>query len=96
MSIKSIVRIVRLRRWFSPDDPLAAPVARLCILREDFAIEIQGVYREEIGKLDSHSAMWRKIYFFRNLVRTLMEIESTIHGLSSNGEFVSSRTCSMQ
>lgn len=46
------------------------------------------MYQEEIKELDGHSAEWRRVYFIRNLIRTLMEIESTIHGLRSNGEFV--------
>src|SRR5260370_4670281 len=89
MSVTARFFIVRIHKWFPPHDPLAARVARLCILREDFAIEMQGVYQEEIKELDSHSAAWRRVYFIRNLVRTLMEIESTIHGLRSNAEFVS-------
>lgn len=89
MPIRSHVRVVKLRKWFPPTDPLAAPIARLCILREDIAIEMQGVYQQEIAKLDGHSSAWRKIYFLRNMVRTLMEMDSAIHSLRSNSEFVS-------
>jgi hypothetical protein len=39
-------RIIKLRKWFPADDPLAVPVARLCILREDFLLEMRGVYEE--------------------------------------------------
>jgi len=47
------VRIVVLRKWFPPDDPLAAKIARLCILREDLLIEMHGVYTESITELDA-------------------------------------------
>jgi hypothetical protein len=72
---------------FPPNDPLAAKVARLCILREDFLLEMSGVYTEEIKQLDGHSEEWRKLYFIRNLVRTLREIESGIHTLMSDPQF---------
>jgi hypothetical protein len=49
---------------------------------------MQGVYLDEIEGLDSHSPAWRRTYFLRNIVRTLMEIDSAIHGLRSNAEFV--------
>jgi hypothetical protein len=81
------IRIVKIRRWFPPTDPLAASVARLCILREDFAIEMQGVYQDEIETLDRHSTAWRRTYFIRNLVRTLMEIMSAMYGLKASPEF---------
>jgi hypothetical protein len=81
------IRIVEIRKWFPPSDPLAASVARLCILREDFAIEMQGVYQDEIAALDSHSVAWRRAYFFRSLVRTLMEFMSTMDSLKMSGDF---------
>ena len=81
------VRIVKIRKWVPPTDPLAAYVARLCILREDFAIEMQGVYQDEITALDGHSADWRRTYFIRNLIRTLMEYISAMHGLRGKPEF---------
>lgn len=82
------IRIVNIRKWFPSSDPLAASVARLCILREDFAIEMQGVYQEEIDALDRHSAAWRRTYFIRNLVRTLMEVMSTMNSLKLAPEFM--------
>ena len=81
------VRIVKLRKWFPPDDPLAAKVARLCILREDLLIEMQGVYAEEIKELDEHSPEFRRMYFLRNLVRTLMELSGAIQTLLTSPEF---------
>lgn len=87
MPLASRTRIVKLTKWFPPNDPLAAKVARLCILREDFLLEMSGVYTQEIKQLDGHSEEWRKLYFIRNLVRTLREIESGIHMLMSDPQF---------
>jgi hypothetical protein len=78
----------RIRRVTSPDFRLDNSVARLCILREDFAIEMQGVYQEEIDALDRHSAAWRRTYFIRNLVRTLIEVMSTMNSLKAAPEFI--------
>jgi hypothetical protein len=40
------IRNINLRRWFPPDNDFAASVARMSILREDFAIEMMGVYEK--------------------------------------------------
>jgi hypothetical protein len=84
---KIYLRQMKLRRWFPPNDRFAACVARLCILREDFALEMQGLYKRGIKPLDSHSAIWRKLYFWRNLVRTLLEIRKTLESLNTVLEF---------
>ena len=87
MPLASRTRIVKLTKWFPPDDPLATKIARLCILREDFHLEMTGVYTERIKELDGLSEEWRRLYFFRNLVRTLREIEAGIQRLHSDPEF---------
>jgi hypothetical protein len=84
-----VTRTVVLTKWFPPGDALAAKIARLCILREDFLLEMTGIYTEEIKELESHSQHWRQIYFFRNLIRTLREMESGIQRLLSDNEFKS-------
>lgn len=81
------IRPVKLRKWFPPHDGLAACVARLCILREDFLLESQGVYSEEIKALDEHSDKWRRMYFLRNSIRTLSEIRGAIETLQRQAEF---------
>lgn len=78
---------MKLRRWFPPDDRFASCVARLSILREDFALEMRGLYKPHIKSLDEHSAIWRKLYFWRNLVRTLLEIRKTLESLNTVPEF---------
>ena len=87
MPLASRTRIVTLSKWFPPNDPLASKIARLCILREDFHLEMTGVYTEGIRELDGLSQEWRRLYFFRNLVRTLREIEAGIQRLQSDPEF---------
>jgi hypothetical protein len=84
---KIYVRQMNLRRWFPPHDRYAACVARLCILREDFALEMWGLYATSIKRLDSHSIIWRRMYFWRNLVRTLWEIRRTLETLNTVPEF---------
>jgi hypothetical protein len=39
---KMHIRTVNLKKWFPGNDILAAQVARLCILREDFLFELEG------------------------------------------------------
>lgn len=81
------VRIVVLRKWFPPDDPLAAKIARLCILREDLLIEMHGVYTESITELDGLSEQYRRMYFLRNLMRSQMELSGAIQVLLRTPEF---------
>ncbi len=83
----AVFKIVKLKKWFPDDDPLAAKVARLCILREDFLLEAQGVRLESIKELDEHSESYRRAYFFRRLTLTLNELASAINGLLCTPEF---------
>jgi hypothetical protein len=76
-----------MTKWFPPGDALATKVARLCILREDFLLEMNGVFTEKIDELDGNSEEWRRLYFIRNLIRTLREIESGIQRLLSDPDF---------
>jgi hypothetical protein len=81
------IRVVRLGKWFPPGDPLAAAIARLSILREDFMLELRGIYANSITALDTHSDAWRRTYFFRSSVRTLWEIQGTLTTIRMNPEF---------
>ncbi len=83
----AIFRLVRVKSFFPPGDPLAAKVARLCILREDFLIETQGVLAETIKELDEHSSEFRRVYFLRKLTITLNELYSAINALLCDPEF---------
>lgn len=79
---------IPVREWFPQDDPIAPIMARLLVAREDLYLEMQGMSVEAISVLDECSSDWRKIYFFRNCSRTLMEIKSAIHALKQKKEFL--------
>lgn len=81
------IRAIRLGRWFPPGDKLAAAIARLIILREDFMLELHGIIAGCLSELDNHSTGWRKTYFFRNSVRTLWEIQGTLTTIRMSSEF---------
>jgi len=87
MPLASRTRIVKLRKWFPPNDLLATKIARLCILSEDFNLEMIGVYSERVKELDGSSEEWHRLYFIRNLIRTLREIEAGIQRLLSDPKF---------
>lgn len=87
MPRSAYVTIIKIRKWFPPHDPLAAKIARLCILREDLLLEMEGVNSEDIDALDDHSAEFRRMYFVRNLVRTQMELSGAIQVLLKDKEF---------
>jgi hypothetical protein len=84
---------INLRNWFPPDDPIAVLVARLCVLREDYLLELQGLIKKDFNtfdpsmsasepdSLDGNSPSWRRIYFFRSSVRTLNEIRNAVERL---------------
>jgi hypothetical protein len=76
-----------LRTWFPPNDKFAAHVARLCILREDFRLEMAGISAEQIATFDGNHPVWRKLYFWRNLIRTLSEIRNTLRTIEAIDEF---------
>lgn len=84
---KIYVRSIRLGKWFPPNDPLAASIARLVILREDFMLEARGILARNVSELDAHSEEWRRIYFFRNIIRTLWEIQGALTTIRMNPEF---------
>jgi hypothetical protein len=68
----TIVRQIKLRRWFPPEDLFAAYVARMTILREDFATEMMGIYEEQIAPLDGNTEGYRMVYFWRNMLRAVV------------------------
>jgi len=84
-----MLRIVpfKIRKWFPPDDPVATAVAMLCVLREDFTLELQGIIIDKLDRLDDNEADYRRTYFWRNSLRTLEEIKNTLNWLTSRPEF---------
>lgn len=65
-------------------------MARLCILKEDLYLETMALTEESIPSLDKNGVPWRTMYFWRNSVRTLLEIRSALHALKSSEEFLRS------
>jgi DNA mismatch repair ATPase MutS len=65
-------------------------VARLCILREDLYLETMALMEESIPSLDKNSPPWRLMYFWRNSIRTLLEIRSALETLQKDKEFLDS------
>jgi hypothetical protein len=84
---KIYLRQLKVRRWFPPHDRFATCVARLCILREDLFLEMAAIYSRRMKVLDGHSVVWRRMYFWRNLVRTVWEIRRTLETLLTVPEF---------
>lgn len=84
---KKIKEYVVLQEWFPANDPIAANVARLCILKEDLELEYRGWREKKISELDVNKAPWRKLYFLRNIFKTMMEIHSAVHSLRTNRKF---------
>ncbi len=64
-------------------------MARLCILREDFSLELKIAYEDNIPSLDENGVDWRKIYSFRALCKTLLEIRGVVENLQKLQEFQS-------
>jgi hypothetical protein len=84
---RSRIQHICLPHFFSPEDPIAVTVARLCILREDLFLEGQAIRQLSLGPLDSNGEEWRRLYFWRNSFRTLENIRSALHALSCKPEF---------
>lgn len=53
---RSHIRHITLSRWFPANDPLATLVARLCILREDYLLELQGLIKKDFNPFDVRSS----------------------------------------
>ena len=81
------IRPVKIRVWFPPGDPVATSVARLCILREDLWLELYGAAASSIPKLDDNTEGYRRLYFWRNHLRTIEEARRALNRLNANTAF---------
>jgi hypothetical protein len=88
VSIKTKICHINVGGWFPSCDSRATSMARLCVLREDLYIELRGMVHEPIPSLDECSSETREIYFFRNCVKTLLEIRGASETMKRNSEFV--------
>jgi hypothetical protein len=66
---------------------VATAVAMLCILREDYLLELYGITSDHIDKLDDNDSAFRRTYFWRNSFRTLEEIKSVLNRLNADAGF---------
>lgn len=80
-------KTAKLRALFPPDDAVATCIARLCIVREDFMLELEGIIANSIAQLDGNAVAWRRTYFFRNSIRTLHEIKSALVAIRKQHQF---------
>src|SRR5262249_32263730 len=85
--VKAMVRPIKLRKWFPPNDPIASAVARLFLLREDFYLEAFAFLAEDLPELDRNGSVWRQLYFLRQMMKTLMEAKSAMMRLQQSPEF---------
>jgi hypothetical protein len=81
------IKPIKLRAWFPPNNPVATAVARLCILREDLLLELYGIAGERFNRLDDNSEASRRLYFWRNLLRTLAEVRDGLNEINAEAEF---------
>src|SRR5258706_1931048 len=66
-----------------------ALIARLTVLYEDLRIEMYGIVEEEIKPLDFNSEKYRRHYFLRRAVATLVELAQTFRLIDQCPEFQS-------
>jgi hypothetical protein len=89
--MRSNIFHIRIKEWFPADDPVAVVLAKLCVLREDYLLELAGIvmsdqpfgtckptYSALDVDFDENSSGWRRMYFYRNSLRTLYEIRQEI------------------
>jgi len=81
------IKAIKLRSWFPPGDPVAGAVARLCILREDLSLELYGIVGARFENIDNNSAEFRRMYFWRNSLRTLEEIKHSLNKINAQPSF---------
>jgi hypothetical protein len=84
---RTYIHTVKLRKWFPPRDRFAASMARLSILREDLLLEMHGILHRRIKSLDEHSVLWRQMFFWRSMIKTIWEMRKTLEMLNTIPEF---------
>lgn len=87
--IKSKTRAKDLQRVFTLSSKrlLHAHIARLSVLYEDLKIETSGIVEESLPALDSIDAPYRKNYFLRRSIATLIEFAEEIRLLDKLNDF---------
>ena len=69
------------------DEMLHAHILRLAVLYEDLRIELYGIAEDSMPKLDGTDERYRKNYFLRRSIATLVEFAETVRILNECDEF---------
>jgi len=88
-----VKRLAWLFRWSTPDEKaMAVQLLRLCVLYEDFQVEVSGAMADNIATLDATSLETRRFYFVRRQCATFMEISGALKVLNANRAFKSCKS----
>jgi len=87
--MKTFIRVKELTRVFGriSESNFEAKVARLGPLYEDLRIEIVGIAEETIEPMDRFDARYRRNYFLRRSIATLLEFAEAIRHVDECPEF---------
>ena len=86
--VRSRTTYKRLKPIFSTSDAEFGPlIARLTVLYEDLRIEVAGLSERGFDSMDVTSAQYRRLYFLRRSMITLVEFRATLQRLSENSAF---------
>jgi hypothetical protein len=79
---------VELWKWFPADDEFAIAMARLCILREELMFEFNCAKESRnVTTKDNYGSSWGRLYFFRKMSNTLLEIRKAIETIAPDKKF---------
>lgn len=89
MPKSALIRVRELREVFGhvSASNFEAIVARLAVLYEDMRIELFGISEKSISSLDTLGVNYRRIYFLRKSISTLLEFVDAIGQLQRCPEF---------
>ncbi|HKB65767.1 MAG TPA: hypothetical protein VKC61_07900 [Pyrinomonadaceae bacterium] len=86
MALKSKTVFREIRRVFIFSE-MNALIARLAVLYEDLRIETFGIIAESLAELDYTDEKYRKNYFMRRSVATLVEVAEAFRMLDEDPDF---------
>ncbi len=89
MSKVVLIRVRELKEVFGhlSESNFEAIVARLAVLYEDMRIELLGISKDSISALDALDVNYRRIYFLRKSIGTLLEFAEAVGHLQACPEF---------
>ncbi len=87
--MKTLIRMKELRSVFASSscEVLQANIARFAVLYEDLRIETLAIAESSIPKLDSTDVRYRRNYFLRRSIATLVELAETLRLLNGDKDF---------